>query len=96
MYNLIRINNGVIEFYSITNRRWQREKTKAVIKLLALATLRTMGLKTAFSGVSSDIGEVKAYVIKDFSTANYNDTEVYFDENSETNRVFSSLVETDY
>lgn len=96
MYNLIRINNGLIEFWSISNRRWQRAKTKSVIKLVALGALKTMSLKTAFNGIESGIGEAKAYVVKDFSTANYNDTETYFDENSEDKKVFTSIVETDY
>ncbi len=96
MYNLIRINDGLIEFWSISNRIWQRNKTKPVIKLVALGALKTMSLKTAFNGISGNIAEVKAYIVKDFSTANYNDNEFYFDENSEEKRVFTSFVETDY
>lgn len=95
MYNIIRLNSeGEIEFYSISNRRWQRAKTKGVIKLVALGALKTMSEKTAFNGVLSDIGTVNTFIVKDFTDSNYYESKEFFEQNSETQRVFSVFVES--
>jgi hypothetical protein len=97
MYNIIRINNeGKVEFYSITKRRWQLAKTKSAIRLVAFGALKTMSENTAFSGISSDFGSINTYVIKDISSAVYNNPIEYFDKNNETKRVFSIIDEPSY